>query len=133
MEKTFRLDIISPLRIEYSNDVVHVKAPGISGYFGVLANHIPFLTLLTVGTIEIDVHGQHKILATSGGYSEVLNNKMTILAESIEGSREIDVERAQRARDRALKRLHEKHPDTDMERARAALMRALNRLQAALG
>ena len=124
------MKIVTPFRVMYENDVVSVLAPGITGYFGILANHHPFLTHLSIGTIVVDTGRAVKTFATSGGYTEVLKNVMTILAETAEESSEIDVDRAKRARDRALVRMKQHSPDIDFDRARLALLRALNRLRA---
>jgi len=126
--KKFRLKIITPFRVVYDETVDGVKAPGLSGNFGVLANHLPMLTALGVGVIEVDAGSSTILFATSGGYSEVFYNEMTILAETAEPSGEIDPERAARARDRALERLKSSSPEIDVGRARSALARSLNRL-----
>lgn len=127
-DKTFKLEIVTPHKVVFSDNVTHVRAPGIAGSFGVLANHTPFLTALGVGAIEVEQGKNEIIFATSGGYAEVMHNKMTVLVESAEEASEIDVERAKQARDRALKRLQNKNPDVDLDRAKGALTRALNRL-----
>jgi F-type H+-transporting ATPase subunit epsilon len=131
MEKSFDLEITTPQRVVLKATVTHVKAPGIAGYFGVLANHAPFLTALKVGVIEAKTSQGMRYFATSGGFAEVNDNRFSILVESAEAVEEIDVARARQAKDRALKRIEEKKPETDMARARAALARALNRLQLA--
>ena len=128
-EKSFKLEIITPEKVIYSADVEHVKAPGKNGYFGVKVNHIPFLTVLKVGKITAQVGGKNIFFATSGGFAEVTENKMTIMAETAEEATQIDVDRAKQARDRALKRLKEKAADTNIHRAEAALLRALNRME----
>jgi F-type H+-transporting ATPase subunit epsilon len=127
--KTYQLSIITPTRIAFDGDVIHVRAPGLTGSFGVLAQHISMLAALDIGAIRIDMKSGGKIFATSGGYTEILDDKMTILAETAEEASEIDIDRAFRARDRAMKRLQEKEVGCDLDRARLALLRALNRLQ----
>ncbi len=129
--KFFTFEIVTPHKVVFSAPVLSVQAPGVAGYFGVLANHAPFLTALRIGAIHVATDKGDKTFATSGGFAEVLNNKMTVLAESAEAGSEIDVERAKQARDRALQRLKEKHADLDLDRARLALQRALNRLAVA--
>jgi F-type H+-transporting ATPase subunit epsilon len=129
MEKLFRLEIITPQRVVFDGLVHQVQAPGVGGRFGILYNHTAFLTTLQVGHIEIDTEAGKKWFATSGGFAEVMNNKMSILVETAEEASEINTERAQQARDRAWKRLHEeKTKDIDIPRAQAALARAMNRL-----
>lgn len=131
MDKSFNLKIITPLKIVFAGEVASVKAPGIAGYFGVLANHAPFLAALTIGVIEIRVSSGKKTFATSNGFAKVLNNNILILVESAESADTIDVERARQARERALRRLEGKKPETDIARAKLALARALNRLRIA--
>ncbi len=130
-DKSFKFEIITPDKVIYSADVEHVKAPGENGYFGVKVNHIPFLTILKTGKITVESGKEKIFFATSGGFAEVIENKMTIMAETAEAATQIDVERAKQARDRALKRLKEKSGDTNIPRAKAALLRALNRMKVA--
>jgi F-type H+-transporting ATPase subunit epsilon len=111
-------------------------APGEEGYLGVLPRHTPFLTSLRIGAIKVEISlpGQEErvlYFATSGGFAEVLPSSVRILAETAEPASEIDVKRAESARDRATKRLHEGHKQWDIERAQVALARALNRLDVA--
>ncbi len=129
-DKNFKLEIITPEKTIFSNPVDHVKAPGYNGYFGVKPDHIPFLTVLQTGKIKAQFGKEEKLFAISGGFVQIAENIMVVLAESAEDAASIDPERAQRARDRALKRLQDKDKDTDIPRAKAALLRALNRLEA---
>ena len=131
MDTYFKLEIVTPHRVVYSNNVSHVKAPGVAGYFGVLAKHTPFLTALKIGVTEVEVDKKKLKFSTGKGFAEVINEKMTILTESAEEATEIDVERAERSRTRAMKRLEQKDPDTDLDRAKVSLTRALNRLKIA--
>jgi len=132
MEKTFKLEIITPEHVVYDGLAQHVQAPGIGGKFGILYNHAPFLTMLKVGCIEIKTEAGTKQYATSGGFAEVMENKMSILVETAEEAGDIDIDRASQARDRALQRLREaKTAEIDVARAQSALARALNRLHVA--
>ncbi len=132
MDKLFKLEIITPQRVVFSGPVRQVQAPGIGGRFGILYNHTPFLTTLRIGAIEVDTENGKKWFAASGGFAEVMENKMSILVETAEEASEIDVQRAQAARERAWKRLHEERTaDIDHARAQAALARAINRLTVA--
>jgi F-type H+-transporting ATPase subunit epsilon len=132
MEKLFRLEIITPQRVVFDGQVRQVRAQGIGGRFGILYNHTPFLTTLQVGSIEVEIESGDRWFAAGNGFAEVMNNKMSILVESAEEASEIDVNRAQLARERAWKRLHEeKTKDIDVPRAQGALARALNRLAVA--
>lgn len=129
-EKTFTLEIVSPKKVVFSGDVVSFSAPGVMGGFQVLYNHAPLLAAIGVGEVKVkDPEGRENRYATGGGFVDVVHNRVTLLADSVEKSTEIDVARAEAAKQRALKRLSEHHPDTDIDRARVALARALNRLR----
>jgi len=113
-----------------------VAAPGSLGEFGVLAGHTPFLTNLKTGVIRYtDAKGTERFVFVNGGFAEALPDKVTILAESAERRRNIDLERAKAALERAQKRLEEDRSkeDVDFIRARAALERALVRIKLAGG
>jgi len=124
----FKLDIVTPERTIYSGSVQSLRAPGSQGGFGVLPRHASMLAALAVGPLSfVEEEGEGKNMAISGGFAEVRGDSVTVLAETAESPVDIDVNRAQAARDRALERLS-KRADIDVERAQAALMRALNRL-----
>jgi F-type H+-transporting ATPase subunit epsilon len=113
-------------------EVDEVTAPGALGEFGVLPKHISFLTLLEVGEMSYKQGGERHHLALSGGYAEVLDEVMTVLANAGEYADEIDIERARAARERAEKRMAElSQEDKEFAAAEAALRRALVRLQVA--
>jgi F-type H+-transporting ATPase subunit epsilon len=113
-------------------EVDEVTGPGALGEFGVLLNHITFLCLLESGEMSYKQGATKRYLAVSGGYAEVLENVMTVLAPAAEFSTEIDVNRARVAKDKAEKRLDELHfEDREYATAEAALRRALVRLQVA--
>jgi len=113
-------------------DVDEVTAPGELGEFGVLPNHIAFLTTLVPGELSYKQGLSKKTLAVGGGYAEVLDNVMTVLAPAAEFADEIDSARAQRAKERAEKLMAElNREEKDWEMAEAALKRALVRLQVA--
>ncbi|NOY57754.1 MAG: F0F1 ATP synthase subunit epsilon [Calditrichaeota bacterium] len=131
MDKLFKFKIVTPQAVLLSDEVSRVQAPGVTGSFGVMAHHIPYLTALTLGSITVETGKKRKVFATSGGFAEVINGSMTILAESAEDASQIDIKRAEKARDRAIRRLRGNEPGTDIHRARAALVRALNRLEIA--
>lgn len=131
MEEKISLEIVTPDRQLVKEMADEVTAPGSEGYFGVLPGHIPFLTTLKIGEVAYRRERETRYLAVSWGYAQVEPTKMVILAEVAEPAEEIDIERAQRARMRAEKRLEEKTEELDFERARAALEKALIRIQVA--
>ena len=132
-DRTLKLEVITPDRVVYSNDhVVSVVAPGIEGYLGALANRAPFVTELGIGEIDLrKPDGDWDYIAVSGGFMEVYENKVTVLAETAELFEEIDVERAEKAKQRAEERIAAHTDDIDFDRAQAALRRALARLRVA--
>ena len=128
-EKLF-LEVVTPQKLVVSEEVESVVAPGSDGEFGVLKGHTTFLTSLKIGTLRYkDTSGKERYLFINGGFAEVLPDKVTILAESAERRKDIDVERATKAKERAEKRLAEKRKDTDLARAEVALKRAVHRLK----
>jgi F-type H+-transporting ATPase subunit epsilon len=124
--------VVTPNRLLLDEEVDEVTAPGELGEFGVLPNHIAFLSTLVPGEMSYKQGATKHTLAISGGYAEVLDNVMTVLAPAAEYSTEIDINRAERAKERAEKRLVElNREEKDWEIAEAALQRALVRLQVA--
>jgi F-type H+-transporting ATPase subunit epsilon len=132
MADKIRLRVVTPSRMLLDEDVDEVTAPGELGEFGVLPNHIAFLTTLVPGELSYKQGSSKKTLAVSGGYAEVLDNVMTVLAPAAEFADEIDSARAQRAKERAEKLMAElNRGEKDWEMAEAAVKRALVRLQVA--
>jgi F-type H+-transporting ATPase subunit epsilon len=133
-DRTLRLEVITPDRVVYSNDhVVSVIAPGVEGYLGVMANRAPILTALDIGEIDFrKPDGDWDYIAVCGGFIEVFENKVTVLAETAELYTEIDVDRAEKAKARAQEMMAAHAPEhVDFDRAQAALKRALVRLNIA--
>jgi F-type H+-transporting ATPase subunit epsilon len=131
-EKLYHLDIITPQRVVFTGEVESFSAPGVLGGFQVLRSHAPLLSALAVGEVKVRTsQGEEYLYATSGGFVEVRENKVVLLADTAERSSEIDVDRATTARGRAEKRISEREKETDIDRARLALHRALNRLRIA--
>ena len=132
MADKIRLRLVTPSRLLLDEEVDEATGPGALGEFGVLPKHISFLTLLEAGEMSYKQGAEQHRLAISGGYAEVLDDVMTVLANAAEYAGEIDVERAGDARDRAEKRIAElDHEDKEFAAAEAALRRALVRLQVA--
>ncbi|MBF0474365.1 MAG: F0F1 ATP synthase subunit epsilon [Deltaproteobacteria bacterium] len=133
MEHRLLLEVVTPSRMVVSKVVDIAVAPGVMGEFGVLVSHIPFLTSLQVGEMRYRVGKEEERLFISGGFAEVSNNKMTILADAAEPPEKIDLERARRARERAEKRVAQAAKDeaVDFARAEAALRRAIARISIA--
>jgi F-type H+-transporting ATPase subunit epsilon len=129
-DKNFHLDIVTPTKQVFSGDVDSVIAPGTEGQFQILHDHTRFLVTIQIGEIKVKEQGKEQSYATSGGFVEVHENSVSILAETAETAEDIDIERSREAEQRAKKRLEESHDEeVDSERARLALFRALNRMQ----
>ena len=131
LERRLHLEIRTPQQLIYEGDVSSVKAPGELGSFEILTGHIPFLTVLETGEIRIRESDTPQSLATSGGVFEVLRTGVTVLSDTAEWAYEIDVERAEAARQHAQEHLSSSATDINQARAEAALARATNRLRIA--
>ena len=132
MADTFHLKITSPDRVFFEGAVTMVEINTTEGEIGVLPNHIPLTSVLAPGVCYIHVpDGEPKVCAVHGGFFEILQDSMTVLAEVCEWPEEIDVTRAEAARQRAEKFLTEKAPGTDLDRAILALKRSAARIEAA--
>lgn len=125
-----RLEIVSPDRLLLSDEVDEVTIPGSEGYLGILPGHLPLLTTLGIGIISYHKGTQKFVFSVSGGFAEVLPDRVIIMADNVERPEEIDVQRAQEAKERAEKTLASKE-SIDVERAMAALLRATTRIQVA--
>jgi len=131
---TLRLEVVTPSRLVVSDQVTEVVVPGSEGYFGVLPDHVPFMTTLKPGRLTYWKGKEERWVAVSRGYAEVQGNRVRILADAAEEADEIDVGRADKARERAQRRLQEWASGIetiDFARAEAALQRALARLEVA--
>ena len=123
-----RLEIITAEREVYADDVDVLVAPGIEGQLGILPHHAPLMTALQPGELLIRKEGEESYLAVTGGFLEVIGNKVTILADACERSDEIDEERAQAAIDRATDDLSRVEANQQLAQAAVAMRRAQIRL-----
>ena len=130
-DKTFNLQIISPTRIFFDGDATMVEMKTTEGEIGVLAGHIPLTAILEPGVLKIHQEDGVKQAALHDGFVEIRKTKVTVLAESCEWPDEIDVARAEEAKNRAEKRIQSGRADVDMLRAELALKKALLRLDIA--
>ena len=134
MAQYIKLEVVTPEKAVVDVDTKIVVAPGDLGEFGVLPGHTTFLTTLKTGTLRYtDANDQEHYVFVSGGFAEALPDKVTVLAESAERRRDIDLARAKAAIERAEKRPAEQRlkEALDFTRAKAALERALQRLKLA--
>jgi F-type H+-transporting ATPase subunit epsilon len=130
MPPPFDLMMVAPDHEVYQGRVQGLVAPGVEGYFGVLAHHAPMVVALTTGEFKlVDERGRTRYFAVSGGFLEVNWEGVTVTADTAEAAEQIDVDRARAAETRARQRLVAGDSDVDHARAAAALQRALNRLR----
>ena len=125
------LEIVTAERVVLSDEVDQVNAPTRDGRVGILPRHMPLLTILDVGELDIIKEGVSTPFAISGGFMEVLPNRVTILADTVERADEIDEARAEDARRRAEERIAQRRSDQEQAIAEAELRRALIRLRVA--
>lgn len=128
---TMRLEIITAERQVFSDEVNVVVAPGIEGELGILPHHAPLMTILKPGELLIRKDNEEIYMAISGGFLEVRPDKVIILADACERAEEINIERAQAAKERAEQLLKTRPPGTDVSQIEAALRRSLVRLKVA--
>ena len=134
MAGSINLEVVTPDQSVVSDEAQMVVAPGAFGEFGVLPGHTTFLTSLSLGMIRYkDQSGSERLVFVNGGFAEVMQDTVTILAESAERRRDIDLERARAAVKRAEERLTEasRKEDVDFRRAHVSLQRAITRLKVA--
>jgi F-type H+-transporting ATPase subunit epsilon len=127
------LEIVTPDRALVSEEVDEVQLPGSEGYFGVLPGHTPLLATLQVGELWYRIGQEKHFLMIAFGFVEVVPDRVTVLAQVAERPQDIDVTRAERAKQRAEERIAKgpAQPDMDFERARIAMTKSLIRLQVA--
>jgi F-type H+-transporting ATPase subunit epsilon len=128
----FQLDIVTPDRMAAHDAVTWVTFPGKDGYLGILPGHAPLLTELGAGELEYTSGNTKHSLAVDGGFAEVLPDRVILLVQTAERAEDIDVDRAEKARQRAeeqLKRFSD--PDVDLQRAEEDLRRSIARLETA--
>jgi F-type H+-transporting ATPase subunit epsilon len=127
-----KVDIVTAERVVFSaEDVDLLVVPGIEGELGVLPLHAPLLTMIQPGVLRVVKGGEETTMAITGGFIEVRENRVTILADAAERGEDIDMARAEAARRRAEERLASREATVDMVQAEMALKKALVRLKAA--
>ena len=129
-EKMFKLRIIAPDRVFYEGEASFLELVTSEGEVGIYKNHIPMTMVLVPGIARITESGEVKVAALHSGFVQILQDEVTVLAEIAEWPDEIDVNRAEEAKERAEVRIRENAPGTDMKRAELSLKRAVARIQA---
>jgi F-type H+-transporting ATPase subunit epsilon len=132
MADTFTLELVTPARLVMRDAVNEAQIPVLGGYIGVLPGHTPLLAEMGTGELSYHIGNREHFCTAIGGFVETLADRVIVLADAAERAEEIDIARAQAARDRAQKRLaNPNDPNVDWKRAEAALERAQVRLQVA--
>ncbi len=126
---TMKVNVVTPDGPVYDGEVEMVSTKAQSGELGILPGHIPLVAPLAIGAVRLKNGGNTELIAVSGGFLEVQQKQVTILAQAAEKAEQIDIDRARAARERAERRLQQtKQEDVDFKRAEMALKRAINRL-----
>ena len=129
MAKTFQLEIIATDRIFFRGECEHLVITAIDGLLGIMAGHEPLVTVLPTGELKYMVDGVWKYAAISEGFIQVMPDKAVILADSCELPEEIDIKRAEEARQRAEELMKQKQSIVEYYQTQAALNRAMDRLK----
>ena len=124
-----RLEILTPERAVYDDEVDMVIAPGSEGYLGILPHHAPLLTALGRGEFRVKKGGVEEVLAVFGGFMDVRGDRVTVLTEAADQADEIDEAKEQAAREAAQQQLATATSPAEEARARASLERSLVRLR----
>src|SRR5690625_466231 len=129
--KTLTVSVVTPdgLVLEDNYEMGSCRAE--NGELGILPGHIPLVAPLTINEVRLKRENTENYVAVNGGFLEVRPDKVTILAQSAEKAEDIDVKRAEEARERAMKLIESNQDDVDMMRAKLALNRAMNRIDVA--
>lgn len=127
-ERNFRLKVITPERVFYEGDVNMVELNTTEGEIGIYKGHVPMTVIVSPGILTISENDRARNAALHAGFVEILQDKVTILAEIVEWPEEIDKQRAEAAKARAEERLRTKAPETDVLRAEIALKKAIARI-----
>jgi len=130
-DKKIHFKLITHDEIVVEDDIDAVYTKGLDGEFGVLVDHVPFMSGLDIGVTRIEKDGQTRYFSTIGGVFQFKDNEAVILTEAAEPGTNIDIPRAQNAKDRAEARLGTPQSEMDVHRANLALARAMARLKAA--
>jgi F-type H+-transporting ATPase subunit epsilon len=131
MADKLNLEIITPEKLALRESVDEVVVPGLGGELGILPNHTPLISQLQTGVLTYRTGNDKKQAHVSGGFVEVLPDRVSVLSDVAELPEEIDLERAERAKERAERRLVSRGEDIDFKRAELKLQRALIRIQLA--
>jgi F-type H+-transporting ATPase subunit epsilon len=126
-----QFEVVTPQKLVYSEEVDKLEAPAIDGLIGIWPRHAPLVTAMKIGVVRV-VNGSEEIqIAISEGFMEVQPDRVNLVVRTAELPEQIDVDRAEAAKERAEKKLEKDHENIDFARAEASYERALARLKAA--
>lgn len=131
MARTIAIDIITPERVVFRDEIEIIIVQALDGLLGILPGHAPLVTGVKISVAKVRKDGQEFLIAIGGGILEVRPDQINLVVDTAELPSEIDVDRALRAKERAEQRLNQAHANIDEARARAAFERAIARLKAA--
>jgi F-type H+-transporting ATPase subunit epsilon len=126
-----RLEIVTPDRLLLSEEVDEVSIPGSEGYLGILPGHLPLLTMLGIGILSYRRGTEKQAFAVSGGFAEVLPDRVIVVADTVERPEEIDASRARESKERAESKLASAKDSGEVDQAMESILRATARLQVA--
>lgn len=129
MANMFHLEVLTPGRAFFEGDVEEVIVPGVDGSQGILMDHVPVIISLKEGTLKIKVDNEWKEAVIHAGFAQVEQKKTIIMSDAVEWPEEVDINRAQAAKERAEERLRQKLSQMEYHRSKVALARAMARLK----
>lgn len=129
-ESELSIELVSPTRLPIELTAEKVVLPGTDGVITILPGHTPYLTTLMSGALIVHLGEEASFFAVHGGFVEVLNDRVVVLADLLEVAEDIDLDRAEASKGRAEGRIERPEPDTVVQRAEASLDRSLARMRA---
>lgn len=129
MKSAFKLEIVTPDRSFFDEDVEMVVIRTTEGDLGILKDHEPVVAPVSVGMVRIKRNGEFREAACTGGFLTVDDSKVIVITDASEWADEIDIDRAKLSADRAARRLEERQAEIDVLRAKISLERAMNRIR----
>lgn len=132
-DKKLHLKITTHEKVVFDEDVDEIYSKGTQGEFGILPDHIPFMSALDIGVTKVILNGTSEFFTTMGGVFQLKDNQALILTQAAEKAEEIDIQRAEEAKKRALERLELEEDNLDVQRAEISLARAIARIKASKG
>lgn len=131
MPDTFQLQVATPERLVVDEQVTEAEVPGQNGYLGILAGHAPLMSALSPGVLTYQGGGGPHVLAIAGGFVEISENNVRVLADGAEAPDEIQVDKARQQLEQASRALHDAKEPAEVDTALRAMQQAQARIDAA--